>query len=374
MAGEQPVIKTPSVDQQEVEKIVETMKKKYREEGMQFDEVSGTLKELRGIIAEDTYSKVDIESKEDVEGFDSQMAKQIGNFYLTLKSILKPIQEALKKIPFSDEVGYYLYSANMHYSANQYLAITSAVAFIALLLSFIIGLFLGALIAAMTNNYLLMTLLPILFAITGTVLAVIVMLYIPKQKATARGNACSMELPFALRHMATELKAGIGLYKALQAITAADYGVLSEEFARTITEIEEGTDTSVALKHTALRTQSKPLKTTINHIIRAMRIGGNLSHIMSDIAEEVSEDMKNKINTFSQQMNFFAVIFIFVCIVLPVAIMILGAIRNSPISAAGNMFNAVPLTPTIMILFYAIVMPIIFAGMNLFIYATQPKM
>jgi len=364
-----------SINQEEVEKIVETMKRKYREEGTQFDEVSGSLKELRGIIVEDTYSKVDIENKEDLETFDSKIAKDVGNFYLQLKSILKPLQEVLKKFPLSDEVGYYLYSANMHYSANQYLALTSAAGFMSALFGFVAGLFIGAIFATTTKNILFATTMPFIFAIVIGIVAIAIVINIPRQKAIARGNACSMELPFALRHMATELKAGMGLYKTIQAVTVTDYGVLSEEFARTVNEIEEGTDTSIALKHLALRTQSKPLKTAINHIIRAMRIGGNLSNIMTEIAEEVSDDLKNRINSFSQKMNFFSVIFIFLCIVLPVAIMILGAIRNSPLSASGqDLFKAVPLTPPIMFLLYAVMMPIIFIMMNVLVYVTQPKM
>jgi flagellar protein FlaJ len=364
-----------SVDSDEVEKIVETMKKKYREEGMQFDEVSGSLKELRGIIAEDTYSKADIENKEDLEGFDSKISQKLGQFYLRMKNLLKPLQEALKKIPFSDEVGYYLYSANMPYSANQYLALTSAAGLIAGLVGLIAGLFIGAIIAATTKNLLFATITPFALALITSVIVILIVLNIPKQKAIARGDACSIELPFALRHMATELKAGIGLYKTIQAITAADYGMLSEEFARTITEIEEGTDTSLALKHMALRTQSKALRTTLNHVIRAMRTGGNLSNLMNEIAEDVSDEIKTKINVFSQKMNFFSVIFIFMCIVIPVAIMILGAIRNSPISSSGlDLFRSVPLSPPILLLFYLVVMPILFIGMNLMVYMTQPKM
>jgi flagellar protein FlaJ len=230
-------------------------------------------------------------------------------------------------------------------------------------------------LAVTTGQLMLAPLLPIALAIVAGGAALIIVAYIPKQKANSRGSACSIELPFALRHMATELKAGIGLYKAIQAIASADYGILSEEFARTINEIEEGTDTSVALKHMALRTQSRPLKTTLTHIIRAMRIGGNLSNIMNEIADEVSDDMKNRINSFAQQMNFFAVIFIFIGIVLPVAIMILGAIRNSPLGASGeSLFKAVPLTPEVMLLFYLVVMPMLFVAMNAMVYFAQPKM
>jgi len=363
------------IDQDEVDKIVETMKRKYREEGMQFDEVSGSLKELRGIIAEDTYSRTDIENKEDLEDFDSKIAQQVGNVYLHLKGILKPVQMMLKKIPFSDEIGYYLYSANMPYSANQYLALTSAAGLIGALAALIASLFIGTMIAATTKNIFFATIMPFICALVIGLITLILVLNFPKQKAVSRGNACSVELPFALRHMATELRAGIGLYKTIQAVTATDYGVLSEEFARTISEIEEGTDTSVALKHMAARTQSKPLRTALSHIIRAMRIGGNLSSIMSEIAQEVSDDLKNKIISFAQQMNFFAVIFIFLGIVMPVAIMILGAIRNSPIAATGqDLFKAVPLTPQVLLIFYLVIMPIIFILMNAMVYITQPKM
>ncbi len=359
-----------SIDETEVNKIVETMKKKYREEGLVIDEVNTSLKEMRGIIAEDTYAKIDIESKEDIEAFGSTLTKEIGSIYLKTKNIVKPIQNYFKNFPVTQELGYYLYSSNMQYSANQYLALATTGGIVIGLFAMIIGLLIGII----TKNILLIPLMPILFGVIGMIVSTIIILGIPKNKAIARGNQCSAELPFALRHMATELKSGIGLYKALQAIAANDYGVLSEEFSRTINEIEEGTDTNVALKHLSLRTQSKPLKTTINHILRAMRIGGNLSEVMSDIARDITNDLKNKINAFSQSMNFFAVIFIFLGIVLPVAIIILGSIRNSPLAATGqDLFKSIPLTLDVLLLIYFVFMPILFILMNYFVYKTQPQ-
>jgi len=360
-----------SIDEESVTNIVETMKKKYREEGIVIDEVNTSLKELRGIISEDTYTKVDIESHDDIEAFNSSTTKFFGNVYLSLKGILKPINDMLKKFPLSEDVGFYLYSANMHYSANQYIALASAVGFVVALACVALGFILGA---AM-KNLALMASMPFILGFLGFIVSVALVLYIPRQNAISRGNACAAELPFALRHMSTELRAGIGLYKTLQAIASTDYGVLSEEFSRTINEIEEGTDTSIALKHMALRVQSRPLKTTINHIVRAMHVGGNLSQIMSDIARDVSDDLKNKINSFSQKMNFFAVVFIFLGIVMPVAITILGAIRNSPLAATGgSLFKSVPLTPEIMMIFYFVAMPALFIFMNFVIYLMQPKM
>jgi len=359
------------VDEDEVSKIVETMKKKYREEGMVIDDVNSSLKELRGIIAEETYSKIDIDSTEDIEEFGSSITRGFGNLYLKLKNIIKPIQLSFKELPLTQELGFYLYSANMQYSANQFLALATTAGLVMGFLFFIVGIFVGIIL----KNLLWTAMLPFAFGILGMIASTIIILGIPKSRAIARGNAISMELPFALRHMATELKAGLGLYKTLQAIAATNYGVLSEEFARTINEIEEGTDTSVALKHLSLRTQSKPLKNTINHMLRAIRVGGNLSEVMNDIARDVSDDLKNKIQAFSQKMNFFAVVFIFLGIVLPVAIIILGSIRNSPMAATGqNLFKAVPLTIDVLIVIYFVIMPILFILMNYYVYKTQPKM
>ena len=360
-----------SVDEEEVNQIVDTMKKKYRKEGIVFDEVNSTLSELRGIITEDSYAKVDIETEEDLESFGSEMSKSFGRFYIKFSGVLRPMKNMLKGFPLSDELSFYLYSANMHYSSNQYLALASAGGFVAGLITLIVGFFVGVILA----NPLFIFVMPFVFAFAAWLFVTVILLMIPKQRASSRGNAVSIELPFALRHMSTELKAGIGLYKTIQAIASNDYGILSEEFAKTINEIEEGADTGVALKHLALRTQSRPLKTAVNHILRAMRVGGNLSDVMSDIAKDVSEELKNKIRTFAQKMNFFSVIFIFLGIVLPVAIMILGAIRNSPIAATGqDLFRTIPLTPMMLTIFYLVVMPIMYGLMIFMVFVTQPKM
>jgi flagellar protein FlaJ len=358
------------IDEEEVQKIVEAMKKKYREEGREFDETTESLKELRGIISEGSYSKLDISSTDDIAEFESGYSQFFGKVYLGTRGILDPLQNLFKNLSLTKELSFNLYSANMRYSAKQYLAIATAV-------GFLVGLMItvGVLVASAAIGMLPLAVMAPLIGGLGFMFGTMFTLWQPKRAAIARGEECSVELPFALRHMATELKAGVGLYKTIQAVTAADYGVLSDEFARTITEIEEGTDTSLALKHLALRTYSRPLRTTIMHTIRAMKIGGNLSDIMSDIAEDVSEDLKNRVFAFSQQMNFFAVVFIFIGIVLPVGVTILGAIRNAPaLSGGGGLFSSIPLTPEIMMAFYLVAMPMVFVMLIYIIQGMQPRM
>ena len=358
------------VDIDKVEKIVKRMRSKYREEGVEFEEVGGSLRELRGLVAEGISAKVEIQTVDELLEVKNKLIKFLAGTYVGLGAILKPVAKTLSRLPEMEMLSFYLYSADMHYSSKQYLAITVASGTIAFVAALMVS------IAALT--YLKMQLVAMIAAILvisfmSFLITAVIILMVPKQKAVARGTAVSIELPFALRHMATELRAGIGLYRTVQAIAIADYGVLSEEFARVITEVEEGTDAKDALRHLALRTQSKALRNSLVHIVRALKTGGNLSESINQIAEDVSFELRMAVSEFSQRMNFFGVIFIFGAIVMPVMIAILGSIRNSPLKETMRSFQALPLSIPIMIAIYLVVMPIIMVLFIVYIKSSQPK-
>ncbi len=360
-AGIKPEAVPEAIDAEQVEKIVSRMKKKYADQGIEFEEVGGRLRELRGIIAEGAAAKVEVQKVEDLTEFKSPLIRQLGKFYLIFQAPLKPLTVLLRKFPPTREIAYYLYSANMRFSVQQYLAICTAVAVIA----FFGGLLFGLVIAIAANLPLII--IPII-AIVAFFFALLICLIYPSNMAKKRGDAISVELPFALRHMSTELKAGIGLYKTLQAIATSDYGVLSEEFARTITEIEEGTDTKDALRHFALRTQSKALRNALLHVVRALKTGGNLSEVMNVIAEDVAFELRMKMRDFGEKMNFFGVIFIMLVIVMPVFISIIGAVTNAPIPTGLPSLDA-----RIMLIFYLVIMPFILIILLYYLKIAQPK-
>jgi flagellar protein FlaJ len=197
---------------------------------------------------------------------------------------------------------------------------------------------------------------------------------LPNQKAKKRGVYIDIELPFALRHLSTELQAGMGLYKTLKSIAKNDYGVLSDELSRTILEIENGTDTKTALRHTALRSKSKNFNIALFHVIRTLNTGGNLSESINAVADTVSFDLMESAKAYGEKMNFFGVIFIFVAIVLPVFISVLAAIANAPISQDGTAFLAGVMPPSLLTIIYLVIMPIIFIFIIYYIKIIEPKM
>ena len=355
-----------AADLDKVESIVSRMKKRYESEGVESGEVSGRLSELRGIIAEGKQKSLDVQRVENLTEFRNPVVRGLGKIFLAFKSIFNPLSKLLSQLSVVKSLGFYLYSANMRYSVNQYLALaTVGAVLVGAILAVLMG-FVGAAFLRLAPSLNLLAALGLGFV--AFFYTVIIFLMMPKSKASARAEALNVELPFALRHMGTELRAGIGLYKTLQTIASADYGVLSEEFARTINEIEEGTDTKDALKNFSLRTQSKPLKNALNHIVRALKTGGNLSEIMADIAEDVAFDLHQKMRDFAEKMNFFGVIFIFVTIVMPVYVAILGAIANVPLG-----LPTLPLDPVTITLFFALLMPAILLGMIYFMKKMQPS-
>lgn len=367
LEGEKPEAET--IDMSKVESIVRKMKQKYAEQGMVFEEVEGRLGELRGIIAESSKAKIDVQTVETLTENRNLLVKSAGKFYLRFSNPLGGVSRLVSNFPAAKELGYYIYSADMKYSLHQYLAITTVAAVVAVMLGVVLGAIVGI---ALGMGILISAMLAIALGFLFFIVALIVMFLIPKSAAKARGEKAGVELPFALRHMSTELKAGIGLYRTIQAIAAADYGPLSEEFGRTISEIEEGTETRLALKHFALRTQSNALSTALMHVIRAMKTGGNLSNAMSEMAEDVSFELRTKMKEFSEKMNFFGVIFIMMAIVLPVFIAILAGIRNAPIGTS-TVFSSIPLGPLEVGILYLIAMPIMLAVLVMFLIMTQPK-
>jgi pilus assembly protein TadC len=359
-----------TIDLDQIDRIVDRMKKKYMDEGMEFESVGGKLGELRGIITEGGLGQVEIQRVEELRESKRPFAQILGKVFLKFRRILEPVQKKLAKVKKMEELSFYLYSANMRFSAKQYMAMTLGASFLA----FIIGIGIAIIFATtaslpLVSRGIIATIIP--FALGA--FTFIIMLLIPKNKAKKRGEDISIELPFALRHMATELKAGIGLYRTIQAIAVAGYGPLSEEFARAVNEIEEGVDAKDALRHLALRTQSKALKNALLHVIRALETGGNLSEIMNEIAEDVSFELRLKVRDFSQKMNFFGVIFIFMAIVFPVMVTILGMIRNSPISSGATSFKNIPLTPEIISLIFLVIIPLMLVLLVFYIRTIQPK-
>lgn len=234
------------------------------------------------------------------------------------------------------------------------------------------------LVKYMLNKHVLFLLLVILVLLTlfasleisGIYLVSMTMLYLfllyyPQMKEQRSYGDLNQELPYALRHMGIELKAGRGLHDALATIRDANYGSLSKEFARVLEEVKFGKSTEDALLEMSHRVKSDGLSRAIHQIIGTLRVGGNLAGSLEIIAGDISFDMQIKLKEYSQKLNSFILIYTFVAILTPVISLIM--------LMAGSTVMGDVISSELLLIIYAIFFPLIVMFMGLFIKKLEPK-
>lgn len=364
--------KEAEIDMDRVQDIVKKMKKREEAAGIPTEEITGELGELRAIIAEGAKRKIVTRSVEEMTQIKNPLAKLLAKLYLVFGLFFKPLGFIIVNLPPVKKLGIELYSANMLYTVSQYLAVTTVGS---VMMGGFFGLVFAASFIVIGQPIQMALLIGVLIATLVFLMAAFIFILVPSQTATKRGKEIDRELPFALRHIASELRAGIGLFKALQAVAVTDYGILSDEFTKTVREVDEGTSVEEAMTRLSFRVKSDGLKKAMRHMTRALRTGGNLADIMKDIAEDASYEGRMSVRDFASKMNFIGVIFIFVAIVIPVFVAILGAIRNAPLSAGGGggFFAALPLTPPVIAGVYIIGMPLLLGLLVMYLNMIKPR-
>lgn len=259
-----------------------------------------------------------------------------------LANILADSFASYSKAPasFFGDIQESLYKANILMPASKYIAIAVGI-------GVIVAVFVG-----LVSAVLLSTLLGVAGGLLGVILGVPVFFVVivfakiyPQNKVKGRSDSFGREMPFALRHMATQLTSGSGLLETMRSVSVSDYGVLSEEFKKAILEIERGATIEESFERMNIRIDSPGLKKATRQIASTLRTGGNLAQTLKIIAEEVATEMRMKLKDFIQVLNTFALMYMFITVVAPVLITTL-------VIAMGIAMKGLPMGPDIMWLLY----------------------
>ena len=206
--------------------------------------------------------------------------------------------------------------------------------------------------------------------ISGMYLTLVLMIYMsllyyPQIKEQRGYSDLNQELPYALRHMSIELKAGRGLHDSLITIRNANYGSLSREFNRVLEEIKFGKSTEDSLMEMSRRVKSEGLTRAIHQIIGTLRVGGNLASSLEIIAKDISFDMQIKLKEYAQKLNSFIMIYTFVAILAPVISLIM--------LMAGSTVMGDIISSELLFVIYTIFFPLVVMFMGLFIKKLEPQ-
>ncbi len=169
------------------------------------------------------------------------------------------------------------------------------------------------------------------------------MLMIPTMRADKRKAQIEDSLPDALHHMAVAVRTGLVLESVIQEISEAEYGPLSEEFARITLEIRKGRPLKEALLAFAKRTRSKDVQRIMRLVLEGVEAGGPIA----DVLDEVSDNMRaikmikrERKSATSQQISFLAMASLFAG---PFVMGVVGGLPNVMEVVAGGMAGDLPL-------------------------------
>ena len=194
----------------------------------------------------------------------------------------------------------------------------------------------------------------------------IMIIFLPKLQKGKSSSEASKELPYALRQMATELRAGVGLHESMRSVALSGYGPLSEEFARTLEGIKYGETTENALLDMSERINSDGLTRAVHQITRTLSSGGDLSKTLNVIAEDVAYEMRMKLKDYAQKLNSFTMIYMFVAILGPVIFMIM-------LIAAATVSGKAMFPPPVLLILYLFFFPLIVGFLTFMIKRLEPQ-
>lgn len=352
------------LDKEALSKIVGRLRDKYIKEGILEEErIPSRTIALKKAMAGKGKVKIRGASPRELALFENPLVRFVGKFYVLLEKPISFLTKIIsKRIGRSLELD--LLASGMAYSVEQYLSLSIS----ATLFSWLV---LVALLVLLITTGFMGILVALILAIIIPILLLFVALRIPRSRAQKRGNEIDKQLPFALRHMSIEIRAGVGIFKTMESVSGAGYGPLSEDFAWILAQIEKGVPTEDALSGWAERTRSDAVKRVVSHLVRALKTGGNLSDIMITIAEDVSFERRMKIADFAEKLNLLGLFLMMVAIVFPVMITILTTISSSPaIKQYLGIFSI--FTPQFLMVIYFVVCPSLIAIFIYFIKSADP--
>ncbi|WP_457752479.1 type II secretion system F family protein [Thermococcus sp.] len=236
-----------------------------------------------------------------------------------LRYFRRPVEGLTKSLKGLDED---LYRASILMPKDRYVALMLAV-------SIFSGIFL-VLVAYLLYQPIEISLL---VGFLGFIGGFFYMRYYPKMVWKRRVAEVERALPYALRHMAALLSAGVGISEALLSVAKADYGVISEEFDLVVRDMKTGASFEDALSRFDEKLGSENVSRVVKQILRAVKFGGDLSDILYKLAEDFSFEYRMKLVEYVQKVNGVAFIYMFLTIVMP-TMFIVGILAGSVMAQA----------------------------------------
>ena len=194
------------------------------------------------------------------------------------------------------------------------------------------------------------------------------LLYYPKLKKRKFAALIEKDMPFALLSLAVETEMDVQFETALGNIARQDYGLVSAEFRKIVSEIRDsGASVQEALFGFSERANSLDVKRAITQIVAAYEQGSGKrsSSPLKKLAHEMLLKQHSESKEFSNKLVVFSLMFIAVSAIVP-------ALFQAFI-IVGSAFLALELSALQILLIVALLFPALDVAVLLYIRARTPE-
>jgi len=221
----------------------------------------------------------------------------------------------------------FIYSANIGFLAAEFLLISLLTALIFALFGYIVS---GGIAA---------------LAIFTAMFPGMAFVY-PYWRISKRMEEMEKMLPDAFFYLASSLRAGISFSEALEELTTAKFGALTEEFKKTVAEIKKGRSTVDALKAFAVRNRKSPvLYRSMMIIIEALERGAPMGDVLVSVGNDVREILRikqeRKASTGMQTMFFITTSGFIGPMILGILVQVIGTVGSGSVKFPIDTINMI---------------------------------
>jgi flagellar protein FlaJ len=139
----------------------------------------------------------------------------------------------------------------------------------------------------------------------------------PKVYANRRIRDIERNLLDALQNILVQLNSGVPLFDILVNIAKGNYGGVSKEFSKVVKEINAGKPQIEALEDMAAINPSLYFRRAVWQIVNGMKSGGDMSSVVNEIINSLSEEQLLQIQRYGSQLNPLAMFYMLMVVIAP---------------------------------------------------------
>lgn len=184
-----------------------------------------------------------------------------------------------------------------------------------MLVFFFVLAFVGMVLSKFKSKYMVLA-IPVV-AIAVTIFIFFQQMTYPRAIISKKVRHIEKHLLQALRTMQIQISSGIPLYDVIVSISNENYGGVSEQFRKAVKEINAGMHQINALENIAAENPSIYFQRIIWQIITAVKSGSDLSSVLGEITQSLSEEQIVQVQEYGSKLNPLTMFYMLIVVVVP---------------------------------------------------------